>query len=211
MTKVPQTLNDLKVTGLERAPVINFAPSSLEYKRLALKSEVICGNPVNLWFSDARNECASESDPDRSVGSPLHPACFPLPGQGGASTLRPTPSPQLASSIASADRSPRRFPPAWSHNFCSPLWFLFPIISQVPKLKPRLECCGHGGLGGWNGGVGLRFFYRGRGFSGNVRAGAWKGGGIGNPGPGPRACGPRRKHCRKGRSPGLGCRRRDDR
>ena len=43
--EIAQTLNYLKVTGLKRALVINFAPSSLEYRRLVLNSEEICANP----------------------------------------------------------------------------------------------------------------------------------------------------------------------
>ena len=35
-------------------------------KRLVLNSEEICANPVNLRFSEARNERVAESDPDRS-------------------------------------------------------------------------------------------------------------------------------------------------
>lgn len=63
--EIAQTLNYLRATGLKRALVINFAPPSLEYKRLVLNPEEICANPVNLRFSDARNERAMESDPDR--------------------------------------------------------------------------------------------------------------------------------------------------
>jgi hypothetical protein len=43
-----QTLNYLKVTGLARALIVNFAPPSLEYKRMVLSQEKICGHPVNL-------------------------------------------------------------------------------------------------------------------------------------------------------------------
>jgi len=45
-----QGLNYLKVTGLERAIIINFARPSLDIKRLALSAKKICGNLLNLWF-----------------------------------------------------------------------------------------------------------------------------------------------------------------
>lgn len=48
--EIAQTLNYLKVTGLGRALIVNFASASLEYKRLVLTSAKICVNPVNLWF-----------------------------------------------------------------------------------------------------------------------------------------------------------------
>jgi GxxExxY protein len=51
--EMAQTLNYLKVTGLERALIVNFAAPSLEYKRLVLSSGKICENPVNLRFSDS--------------------------------------------------------------------------------------------------------------------------------------------------------------
>jgi len=38
-TEFAQVLNYLKITGLERAIIVNFAPASLEYKRLVLTSE----------------------------------------------------------------------------------------------------------------------------------------------------------------------------
>lgn len=49
-TEMAQTINYLRVTGLERALIVNFAPSSLEYKRLVRTSGKICENPVNLRF-----------------------------------------------------------------------------------------------------------------------------------------------------------------
>ncbi len=52
--EIAQTLNYLKVTGLERALVVNFAARSLEYRRLILTSGEICENPVNLWFPNNR-------------------------------------------------------------------------------------------------------------------------------------------------------------
>ena len=60
----------MKVTGLERALVINFASSSLEYKRLVLNSKEIGVNPVNPRFSHAHNGHAAASDADRN-GSEL--------------------------------------------------------------------------------------------------------------------------------------------
>jgi len=57
--EIAQTLNYLKVTGMDRALIINFAPPSLEYRRLLLTSEKICVNPVNLWFSDAPDACTA--------------------------------------------------------------------------------------------------------------------------------------------------------
>lgn len=50
--EMAQTLNYLKVTGLERALIVNFAPPSLEFKRLVMSPKAICENPVNLRFSD---------------------------------------------------------------------------------------------------------------------------------------------------------------
>ena len=51
-TEVAQTMNYLKVTGLERALIVNFAAASLEYKRLVLSREKICANPANLRLSN---------------------------------------------------------------------------------------------------------------------------------------------------------------
>jgi len=48
--EIAQTLNYLKATGLGRALVINFAPASLETKRLVLNHSEICENPSNLRF-----------------------------------------------------------------------------------------------------------------------------------------------------------------
>lgn len=46
--EIAQTLNYLNVTGLDRALFLNFAPSSLETKRLVLNADKICTNTLEF-------------------------------------------------------------------------------------------------------------------------------------------------------------------
>lgn len=46
--EMAQVLNYLKITGLDRAVIVNFAPPTLEYKRLVLSLGRAHTNPVNL-------------------------------------------------------------------------------------------------------------------------------------------------------------------
>lgn len=52
-TEFARTLNYLQVTSPDRAIILNFAPPSLEIKRLVLSSEKICANPQNPRFQNA--------------------------------------------------------------------------------------------------------------------------------------------------------------